>query len=50
MALRKIAVNVEGNSISTRSVQICAIQTTHVLHSVQRDGIRRGIVTMCIGG
>ena len=27
-----------------------ALQTTRLLHYMQRDGIKRGIVTMCIGG
>jgi acetyl-CoA C-acetyltransferase len=26
------------------------VLTTRILHSMQRDGITRGIVTMCIGG
>ena len=42
----------EGNSIAHGHPigATCAIQTARVLHSMQRDGIRRGIVTMCIGG
>ena len=35
---------------ATRSVRLARIQTTRLLHSMQRDGIKRGIVTMCIGG
>lgn len=27
-----------------------AIQTTRLLYSMQRDGLKRGVVTMCIGG
>jgi acetyl-CoA C-acetyltransferase len=27
-----------------------ALRTTRLLHSMQRDGIKRGIVTLCIGG
>jgi acetyl-CoA C-acetyltransferase len=45
-------VNVEGNSIA-RGHPIGAtgaLQTTRLLHAMQRDGIKRGVVTMCIGG
>ncbi|MGC1689781.1 MAG: hypothetical protein WA756_07575, partial [Pseudolabrys sp.] len=27
-----------------------AVLTTRLLHSMQRDGLRRGVVTLCIGG
>lgn len=27
-----------------------AILMTRLLHSMKRDGLRRGIVTLCIGG
>jgi hypothetical protein len=27
-----------------------AVLTTRLLHSMRRDGIRRGLVTLCIGG
>lgn len=27
-----------------------AVLTTRLLHSMQRDGIKKGIVTHCIGG
>ena len=27
-----------------------AVLTTRLLHSMRRDGLRRGIVTLCIGG
>lgn len=45
-------VNVEGNSIAHGHPigATGAIQTTRLLHSMQRDGIKRGVVTMCIGG
>ena len=45
-------VNVEGNSIAHGHPigATGAIQTTRLLHSMQRDGLKRGIVTMCIGG
>jgi acetyl-CoA C-acetyltransferase len=26
------------------------VLTTRLIHSMRRDGLRRGIVTMCIGG
>jgi acetyl-CoA C-acetyltransferase len=42
-------VNVEGNSIA-HGHPIGAVQATRLLHSMQRDGIRRGVATMCIGG
>ncbi len=45
-------VNVEGNAIAHGHPigATGAMQTTRLLHSMRRDGIRRGIVTMCIGG
>jgi acetyl-CoA C-acetyltransferase len=27
-----------------------AVLTTRLLHSMQRDGVKRGVVTLCIGG
>ena len=27
-----------------------AVLTTRLLHSMKRDGIERGVVTLCIGG
>ncbi len=45
-------VNVEGNSIAHGHPigATGAIQTTRLLHSMQRDRLNRGVVTMCIGG
>jgi len=45
-------VNVEGNSIAHGHPigATGALQTTRLLHSMRRDGIKRGVVTMCIGG
>jgi acetyl-CoA C-acetyltransferase len=45
-------VNVEGGAIAHGHPigATGAILTTRLLHSMQRDGIRRGIVTLCIGG
>ena len=52
LGLPEDIVNVEGNSIAHGHPigATGAIQTTRLLHSMQRDGIKRGIVTMCIGG
>jgi acetyl-CoA C-acetyltransferase len=52
LGLAEELVNVEGNSIAHGHPigATGAIQTTRLLHSMQRDGIKRGIVTMCIGG
>jgi nucleotide-binding universal stress UspA family protein len=43
---------VEGNSIAHGHPigATGALQTTRLVHSMRRDGIKRGIVTMCIGG
>ena len=45
-------VNVEGNAIAHGHPigATGALQTTRLLHSMRRDGIGRGVVTMCIGG
>ncbi len=45
-------VNVEGGAIAHGHPigATGAILTTRLLHSMQRDGIRRGLVTLCIGG
>ncbi len=37
-------------AIGTYSGATGAVLTTRLLHSMRRDGIRRGIVTLCIGG
>ena len=52
LRLSEDIVNVEGNLDCPRPPDgtTGAIQTTRLLHSMQRDGIKRGIVTMCIGG
>jgi len=52
LGLDEEIVNVEGNSIAHGHPigATGAIQTTRLLHSMRRDGIRRGVVTMCIGG
>ncbi|MBK1735148.1 acetyl-CoA acetyltransferase [Halorhodospira abdelmalekii] len=45
-------VNVEGGAIAHGHAigATGAVLTTRLLHSMQRDGVRRGVVTMCIGG
>ena len=45
-------VNVEGGAIAHGHPigASGAVLTTRLLHSMKRDGIRRGIVTLCIGG
>lgn len=52
LSLSEDIVNVEGNSIAHGHPigATGAIQTTRLLHAMQRNGIKRGIVTMCIGG
>lgn len=45
-------VNVEGGAIAHGHPigATGAVLTTRLLHSLKRDGLRRGIVTLCIGG
>ena len=45
-------VNVEGGAIAHGHPigATGAILTTRLIHSMRRDGLRRGIVTLCIGG
>ena len=52
LGLPEDIVNVEGNSIAHGHPigATGALQTTRLLHSMQRDGSKRGVVTMCIGG
>ena len=52
LGLTEDVVNVEGNSIAHGHPigATGALQTTRLLHSMERDGIKRGLVTMCIGG
>ena len=52
LELSEDVVNVEGNSIAHGHPigATGALQTTRLLHAMQRDGIKRGVVTMCIGG
>lgn len=52
LGLPEDVVNVEGGAIAHGHPigATGAILTTRLLHSMQRDGVRRGIVTLCIGG
>jgi acetyl-CoA C-acetyltransferase len=45
-------VNVEGGAIAHGHPigASGAVLTTRLLHSMKRDGIKKGIVTLCIGG
>lgn len=45
-------VNVEGGAIAHGHPigATGAVLTTRLIHSMKRDGLRRGIVTLCIGG
>lgn len=45
-------VNVEGGAIAHGHPigASGAVLTTRLMHSMRRDGVRRGIVTLCIGG
>jgi acetyl-CoA C-acetyltransferase len=45
-------LNVEGGSIAHGYPigATSAVLTTRLLHSMKRDGLKRGIVTLCIGG
>jgi acetyl-CoA C-acetyltransferase len=52
LSLPEDIVNVEGGAIAHGHAigATGAVLTTRLLHSMRRDGIRRGIVTLCIGG
>lgn len=52
LGLPEDVVNVEGGAIAHGHPigATGAILTTRLLHSMQRDGVRRGLVTLCIGG
>ncbi len=45
-------VNVEGGAIAHGHPigATGAVLTTRLIHAMQRDGVQRGVVTMCIGG
>jgi len=52
LGLPEEIVNVEGGAIAHGHPigASGAILTTRLIHSMRRDGLRRGIVTLCIGG
>jgi acetyl-CoA C-acetyltransferase len=52
LGLSEDIVNVEGGAIAHGHPigATGALLTTRLLHSMRRDGIRRGVVTLCIGG
>ena len=52
LGLSPDVVNVEGGAIAHGHPigATGAVLTTRLLHSMQRDGISKGIVTLCIGG
>ena len=52
LGLSEEVVNVEGGAIALGHPigATGAILTTRLLHSMARDGLRRGLVTLCIGG
>ena len=52
MGLPEDIVNVEGGAIAHGHAigATGAVLTTRLLHSMRRDGIQRGVVTLCIGG
>jgi acetyl-CoA C-acetyltransferase len=52
LGLTEDVVNVEGGAIAHGHPigASGAVLTTRLLHAMRRDGIRRGVVTLCIGG
>ena len=52
LGLAEDVVNIEGGAIAHGHPigATGAVLTTRLLHSMQRDGLKRGIVTLCIGG
>lgn len=52
LGLAEEIVNVEGGAIAHGHPigASGAILTTRLIHSMRRDGLKRGIVTLCIGG
>jgi acetyl-CoA C-acetyltransferase len=52
LGLSEDIVNVEGGAIAHGHPigATGAVLTTRLLHAMRRDGIRRGLVTLCIGG
>jgi acetyl-CoA C-acetyltransferase len=52
LGLNPDIVNVEGGAIAHGHPigASGAVLTTRLLHSMKRDGVKKGIVTLCIGG
>ena len=52
LGLSEDIVNVEGGAIAHGHPigATGAVLTTRLLHAMRRDGLRRGVVTLCIGG
>lgn len=52
LGLPEDLVNVEGGAIAHGHpiAATGAVLTTRLLHSMRRDGLKLGIVTLCIGG
>jgi acetyl-CoA C-acetyltransferase len=52
LGLPEDIVNVEGGAIAHGHAigATGAVLTTRLLHSMKRDGLKRGLVTLCIGG
>src|SRR5206468_4269134 len=52
LGLSDRVVNVEGGAIAHGHPigASGAVLTTRLLYSMQRDGLKRGVVTLCIGG
>ncbi|MCJ9674853.1 acetyl-CoA C-acyltransferase, partial [Neorhizobium sp. SHOUNA12B] len=52
LGLPEDIANVEGGAVAHGHPigATGAILATRLLHSMQRDGLKRGIVTLCIGG
>ena len=52
LGLPEDVINVEGGAVAHGHPigATGAILTTRLIHSMRRDGLRRGVVTLCIGG
>ena len=52
LGLPEDVVNVEGGAVAHGHPigATGAVLTTRILHSMRRDGLKRGLVTLCIGG
>jgi acetyl-CoA C-acetyltransferase len=52
LGLPEDVINVEGGAIAHGHPigATGAVLTTRLIHSMRRDGLKRGIVTLCIGG